>query len=227
MVNPVLRGTMNTRTIQTILVIPGIIGLFFIGFLLSKISLVLAIVCCSIFVVVFLYSVKRYPKNEVLALFGILFGFLLLPALAGSFFLISAGKTVSAIVWPILWLIAWILLQKPIRKKVTPTFYFADEFAAIVGPIPISRGIPGGCFIFVLECILFFLLLMTAGLLGPVLWGFHLILLWIFSKRHRGKTLIWKNVLLFIIVNIVLLFLLKIVLDNLGVEPFLRRIMGG
>jgi hypothetical protein len=177
--------------------------------------------------VIFLFSVRRYPKEELFALFGIVFGLIILLGIGGAYTLLSAGHEVIGIIWIVMWIISFILFQRPVRRRLTPTFFIADEFVRMVGPIPGSQELPRGCFIIAFESILFFILLMVAGLLGPILWVVHIILFAIFEKRNRDRSIKWTKILSFIVMNIVLLVILSILLDSIGAEAFLREIMGG
>lgn len=78
----------------------------------------------------------------------------------------------------------------------------------MVGPIHGYRQLPRGCIIVILESILFFILLMVAGLLGPILWIFHIILFTIFEKRNQEKSFEVVKLIMFIVMNIFLMMVL-------------------
>jgi hypothetical protein len=107
-----------------------------------------------------------------------------------------------------------------------PTMFLAETFSAIVGPIPPSRELPRGCFLVTSEILLFLALLMAVGVLGPVLWLAHILLYRVFVKVNREKPFGWVKILLFIICNILTLFVLYFVLENLGAEPAIRKLLG-
>jgi hypothetical protein len=176
---------------------------------------------------ILLFTIRRFPKEEVFAFFGLTFGILILFGLGGAYYWAKIGQEVVAVFWLVIWLIGFLLIQKRLRSWLTPTFFLADEFAKVVGPIPVSRELPSGCIIVGLESILFFILLMVAGLLGPILWLFHYIIFIKLKKRHQQKPLKWPSIIFYIIINVFLLVVLYFVLKNIGADEFLRKIMGG
>ena len=216
-----------TKAIQYALLLSGVAGVAIIGILLNQVAPGSGIVLWVFVSLVFLYGVKRYPREEVFAIFGIGFGFFALFVLGGAYLLARAEHETLAIVWVAVWVIGFIVLHRPIQKRLIPTFYLVNTFAAMVGPIPIKRDLPRGCLLTILEAILFFFLLMVGGLLGPILWVVQLLLLLWFLKRTRGKPFSWKKLLLFILLNIGLLMALAMTMRDLGLEHQLRKLLGG
>lgn len=205
----------------------GVTGVVLIGILLNRVAPGAGILLWVALFLVFLYGLRRYPAKEVFALFGIGFGFFGLFVLGVSYLLVRAGHEILGVVWLAVWVIGFIVFHRPIQQRLTPTFYMADQFARLVGPIPIQRPLPPGCLLTGLEGILFFVFLMVAGLLGPILWGVQLVLLLWFRKRIRGKPFPWGKFTLFVLLNIVLLMALYLTMRDLGMERQLRHLLGG
>jgi len=96
--------------------------------------------------------------------------------------------------------------------------FLANEFAVVVGPYIHPKETPTGFFLVGGEGVLFFNLLMTAQVLGPFLWVVHLLLLWVFRKRNKGKTLCAWKITGFILLNILLLAILYIMWNQPGLD---------
>ena len=205
----------------------GVTGVVLIGILLNRVAPGAGILLWVVLFLVFLYGLRRYPANEVFALFGIGFGFFGLFVFGVSYLLVRAEHEILGVVWLVVWTIGFIVLNRPIQQRLTPTFELANRFAAIVGPIPAQRDLPGGCILIGVEAVLFFFFLMVAGLLGPILWGVQLVLLLWFRKRIRGKPFPWGKFTLFVLFNIVLLMALYLTMSDLGMEHQLRKLLGG
>jgi hypothetical protein len=215
------------KAIRYILFVFGVAGVVSIGILLNQVAWGSGILFWVFVSLVFLYGVKRYPREEVFAIFGIGFGFFGLFVLGGAYLLARAEHETLAVVWLAVWVTGLIVFHRPIQKRLTPTFYLANAFAEIVGPIPVKREFPRGCLLTIVEAILFFFFLMVAGLLGPILWVVQLLLLLWFRKRTRGKPFSWKKLLLFILLNMGLLMALYLTMRDLGLERQLRKLLGG
>lgn len=115
--------SMNTKIIQYLLLLPGIVGVILIGSLLNRAAPGSGIVFWIALFVIFLLNIRRYPKEEVFALLGIVFGFIILIGLGGAYYFISRGHEVFAAIWLVIWLIGIIIFQKRIRRWLTPTFF--------------------------------------------------------------------------------------------------------
>ncbi len=215
------------KFIQYTLFLFGFIGIILIGMLLNEAAPGSSIFFWIVIFFFLLYCLKRYPKEEVFAVIGIAFGFICIFVIGGAYLIIISEYEFLALVWFVFWMAILIIFKKPVAKKLTPTFFLADEFAKIVGPIPRHRGLPKGCGIIALESVLFFFLLMTAQLLAPIFWFIHLVLLFWFLKQNRAKGFSVGKLVIFILINIVIISILWIIFSNLGVDKSLRELMGG
>lgn len=217
---------MNTKIVQYLLLISGIVGIALLGHFLNQAAPGSQYVIWIVLPLVVWFFVRRYPKEEIFAFFGITFGWILLFVCGGAFYLAVNGQVIYAVPWLVGWLAVSITFQKRILSRLTPTIFIAETFSAMVGPIPPSRELPRGCFLVASEILLFLALLMTAGVLGPVLWLAHILLYRVFVKVNREKSVGWVKVLFFIITNILVLFVLYFVLEDLGAEPAIRKLLG-
>lgn len=216
-----------TRVIQYILLLFGMAGVIVIGLLLNTVAMGSGILFWVVLSLVFLYGIIRYPREEVFAVFGIAFGFFCLFVLGGAYFFGHAGYEVLAIVWLVVWLGVSLVLLRRVQRWLTPTFFMADEFARIVGPIPVRRELPRGCIVTGIETILFFLFLMIAGLLGPILWLVQVSFLLWFLKKISDKQFSWGRLLIFIVWNVIVLFVLYMTMKELHVDEYVRKLTGG
>jgi len=217
---------MSTKIVQYLLLVPGVVGIALLGRLFGQVVPGFQYVIWIALPLFFLFFVRRYPKEEIFAIFGIIFGWVILVVCGGAFYLAVKERFVSAALWLAAGVIVSIVSQKQIRNRLTPTMFIVDTFAALVGPIPPSRELPRGCFLVPSEILLFLALLMSVGVLGPFLWLAHIILYKVFVKVNRQKPFGWTKVLLFIITNILTLFVLYFVMENLGAEPVVRKWLG-
>jgi len=216
-----------TKAIQYILFPFGVAGVVIIGILLNQAAPGSGILLWVVLFLVFLYGVRRYPREEVFAILGIGFGFFGLFVLGGAYLFVRAEHESLGIVWLAVWVIGIVAFHRPIQKRLTPTFYMANTFAAIVGPIRAQREIPQGCVLTAVEAVLFFFFLMVAGLLGPILWVVQLVLLLWYRKKIRGKPFSWGKLVLFVLLNIVSLMAMYLTLRDLGLQHQLRKLLGG
>ena len=135
---------MNTKIIQYFLFLLGLICIILIGNLLNIAAPGSGIVFWVVMFLVLLFTIRRFPREEVFAFFGLTFGVLILLGLGGAYYFISIEYEVVAVLWFIIWFVGFLIFQKRLRRWLTPTFFLADEFAKIVGPIPVSRELPSG-----------------------------------------------------------------------------------
>ncbi|MBW2466757.1 MAG: hypothetical protein JRF02_05600 [Deltaproteobacteria bacterium] len=218
---------MRTKTVQYLLLIPGIVGIGLLGYLGGLAAPGSQYVLWVVVPLFILFFIRRYPIEEICAFFGLTFGWVLLVVCGGAFYLAVNEQLVFAGLWLVVGLVLSIVFLNPISRKVMPTIFIVETFSAMVGPIPQSRELPRGCFLVTSEILLFLALLMTVGLLGPLLWFAHILLYKVFVKVHREKKIGWVKIFLFIITNILALFVLYFVLKNLGAEPVVRKMLGG
>jgi len=215
------------KFIQYTLFLFGFIGIILIGMLLNEAAPGSSIFFWIVIFFFLLYCLKRYPKEEVFAVIGIAFGFICIFVIGGAYLIIISEYEFLALVWFVFWMAILIIFKKSVTKKLTPTLFLADEFAKIVGPIPLHSELPKGCGIIAIESLLFFFLLMTAQLLAPILWLVHLLLLLWFLKFIRSKGFSFGKLVIFILINIIVISLLWIIFNQLGIERSLRVLMSG
>ena len=217
---------MRTKIVQYLLLIPGIVGIALLGHLVDQAapgSQYIIWVVVSLFV---LFFVRRYPKEEIFAFFGLTFGWVVLVVCGGAFYLAVNKQVVYAVLWLVGGLAISIVFQKRICNRLTPTMFIVETISATVGPIPPSRELLRGCFLVTSEILLFLALLMTVGVLGPALWLAHILMYRVFVKVNREKKIGWVKVLMFIIMNILALFVMYFVLESLGAEQAIRKLLG-
>jgi hypothetical protein len=215
------------KAIQYAFLLLGVAGAVTIGLLLNDIAKGSGFIFWVAMILVLLYALRRYPREEVFAVFGFGFGFFCPVVLGGAYLFARAGYTAVAVVWLALWTTGFIAGHRRLQRSLTPTFYIADEFVRMVGPIPVQRRIHRGCVFTGLEGVLLFFFLMVAGLLGPLLWIVQIAFLLWFLKRTRGRPFSWGMLVAFIAVNVVVLVVLYQAMDELGFEHTLRKLLGG
>lgn len=217
---------MRTKIVQYLLLIPGIVGIALLGHLVGQAAPGSQYIIWVVVPLFILFFVRRYPKEEIFAFFGLTFGWVVLVVCGGAFYFAVNEQVVYAVLWLVGGLAVSIVFQKRICNRLTPTMFIVETICATVGLIPPSRELPRGCFLVTSEILLFLALLMTVGVLGPILWLAHILMYRVFVKVNREKKIGWVKVLLFIITNILALFVLYFVLENLGVEPTIRKLLG-
>lgn len=175
---------------------------------------------------VVLFFVRRYPREEICAVFGLAFGWLLLVVCGGAVYLAVNEQLLYAGLWLVCGLVISIVFHKPVFRRLVPTMFIVETFGAMVGPMAMpQREPPFGCILVTSETLFFLTLLMMVGVLGPVLWLTHFIMYKVFMKMNREKKIGWVKVLLFIFMNIVVLFILYHILKNLGAEAVVGKLL--
>ncbi|MFQ5602723.1 MAG: hypothetical protein ACE5HS_05590 [bacterium] len=117
-----------TRTIQYLLLVLRVTGVVAIGGLLNEAVAGSGILFWIIIFLVFLFSMARYPREEVFAAFGLVFGFIGLFVLGGVYLLVKNGFNGFAAIWFMVWLAVAIKFRNPVQKWLTPTYFVADKF---------------------------------------------------------------------------------------------------
>lgn len=214
---------MLKKTVQYALSVLGLTGMFFVGRLLNSVAQGSGYIFGVFILLAFFLGFRKYPRIEVFAMFGLLFGGVVFAGLVPAYLLLKAEHVVLAVIWLFLLLVILILFWRKITRWLTPTFFLANEFVLVISPhIPV-RETPTGCILVGGEAVLFFILLLTAQLSGPFLWVAHLLLLWIFRKRNKGKKITTAQTIGFVFLNVVVLTVLYILLDKLGFKEWMMQ----
>jgi len=120
------------KAVQYAFLLLGVAGAVTIGLLLNDITKGSGLVFRVAMILVLLYALRRYPREEVFAVFGIGFGFFCAFVLGGAYLFAGAGYTAVAVVWLALWTTGFVAGHRRLQRWLTPTFYIADEFVGIV-----------------------------------------------------------------------------------------------
>ena len=109
---------MNTKIIQYLLFLLGLVCIILIGNLLNMAAPGSGIVFWVVMFLILLFSIRRFPKEEVFAFFGLTFGLLILFGLGGAYYFVSIEYEVIAIFWLNIWFVGFLIFQRRLRRSL-------------------------------------------------------------------------------------------------------------
>jgi len=166
---------------------------------------------------IFLWSVKKYPWDDVLGIFGFLFGILMPVLLGGAYLIARYWSELAACIWIGFGFLILLIFRKRLLQTFSPAGHIAEVFSEVVAWQPsLGREFPMGCLFICGGGFALFIFVMVFHMAGFVMWLVQIFFLWGFRKKHQGKKFAWFQVLGYLIINIAILIILYAALEAIG-----------